>query len=168
MANWKGNNPPFWHTRTGKDAVATKKGWENPKTGEVLIAVSSLNTRMGAADVIGINFVSDLLARGDELSLTVKFNEKVDVTAGASVVVTNTGLAGNITLYAVAQLSAYDIIFDKDVTLLAPVLLADEAATLSVDAQTVLGTVKDAGTAVDSNLAISVDVAAAAGTREII
>lgn len=167
MANWKGNNPPEWQTKIRKDAVATKRGWENPDTREIIIQASNLNTRMGAADVIKVEYVDSSLVGGDEISVKVKFNEKVDVSAGASLVVTSTGISGNITLYALAQSGSYLVLFDKDITLSSNVVVPSETAILSISAQTVSGTIKDFGTVVDSNKDVSAQVAAEAGTISI-
>jgi len=167
MPNWKGNNPPVWQTNVGLDAVAKSTGWVNPETGETIITARNLHTVMGAADVIQTHFVAASLQQGDALSVKVKFNELVDVSAGASVVVSSTGLAGSVTLYALAQSGIHDVLFDKDVTLVSAALVPSEAATLSIAAQSLVGTIKDAGTAVDSNKAIGAEAAAHAGTRVV-
>ena len=159
MANWHGNNPPMWVTKNGNhgntDAVMAKEGWINPRTGEILVAVSNLDVTAGAADPIVVSFLSALLAQGDPLAIEVKFNELVDVTAGDSIVVASTGATPAITLYAVAQHGVYKVRFDKKVDLITPEVVPAETAVLSVAAQSILGTIVDDSTPlVASNLAI--------------
>ena len=146
MPLWTLNKPPRVSNPGGRPPVATKAGWADPDTGELLVAISNLLTKAGAADILAITFDAASYNQGDPFSVVVRFNEPVDVTAGATLVASWDGGSGNITCTALEQLGQHEISFDGTIPA--------EAGTLSVGAQTVLGTVKDAGTAVDSNLVI--------------
>lgn len=163
MPLWTLNNPPTFKT----DAVATEKGWEHPDTGEVLVAIGTLTTKAGAADVLSVRFMDLTLAQGDDLAVEVRLNEKVDVTAGATLVVSWDGMSGDVTLHALAQTNTNVVVFNKDVTLLANAVVPSESGTLSIAAQTMGGTIKDAGTLTNSNKAISAPQASAADTIEV-
>jgi hypothetical protein len=47
------------------------------------------------------------------ISVIVRFNEKVNVSVGATIVVSFSGEVGNITLYAAAQTNVQDVVFNK-------------------------------------------------------
>lgn len=163
MSLWTLNTPPRWV----QNAVATVKGWAHPTTNELLVAIRNLTTKAGAADILAVSLNAEEYLQGDELSVTVRFNEKVDVSAGASLVLSWDGLAGDITLYAAAQSNSNLIVFayESDLTTLATIPM--EAGTLEMAAQSLVGTIKDTGTAVDSNKAISGAIALTLGEIEV-
>jgi hypothetical protein len=163
MPLWTLDNPPAPRNANGKLCVATEAGWTDPDTGEVLIAISNLTDKAGEADVIAVAFDAEAYLQGDPIALAVRFNEAVDVTAGATIEVSFSGLSGNITLHAVEQLDTALVVFDKQSDLVTDEVVPAEAGDLSVAAQSIIGTVVDAGTAVAANLAVSAEVAAAAG-----
>ncbi len=167
MGLWDLNNPPRFKNPKGKDLVATTKGWEDPDTGEVLVAIGQLTSKAGAADVLACEFGESEYLRLDPISVIVRFNERVDVTVGASIEVSWSGMAGNFTLNAAAQLNTHEVVFDKQSDNTTPEVVPNEAGDLSLAAQSILGTVKDAGTLVSSNLAVSGDAAALAGVIEV-
>ena len=109
MPLWTKDLPPKFKT----NAVATAKGWEDPATGEVLVAIRQLATKAGAGDVDAVNFAATSYAQGAALGVKVRFNEKVNVTAGANLVVTSNQTAGNYTLYAAAQSNVQEVLFNK-------------------------------------------------------
>jgi len=168
MSLWTLNNPPKFKNPKGKELVATERGWEDPDTGEVLVAISELDTKAGAADIVAVSFGKLVYARGEAITVTVRFNERVDVVAGLPIEVASTGAAGNFFLHALAHAAKNEILFSLAADLLTPVVVADEAAMLSIAAQTLSGDVKDAGKTIASNLVVSGEVAEAAGTREIV
>ena len=167
MALFDYNKPPRITNPHGNDPVATKRGWEDPDTGELLVAIGELTTKAGAGDILEVSFVTSELAQGDDLSVLVRFNERVDVTAGASIVVTWDGGSGNVTLYAAAQTNKNEILFDKQSDNTTQEVVPSETGALSIAAQTLGGTIKDAGTVTNSNKAVSAPVAAAAGEVEV-
>lgn len=110
MSIWTLDKPPTYFPT----AVATDRGWENPDTGEVLVAIGGLATTGGAPEVSVVAFGTTSYAQGDPLGVTVRFSEKVTVTAGATIVVTSDGGGGNVTLYAAAgQTAATVVTFNK-------------------------------------------------------
>jgi hypothetical protein len=167
MPIWTLDTPPKSYTKIGKNAVATESGWEDSETGEVLVAIRQLATVAGEANVIGASFAALQYAQGEALKVVVRFNEKVNVTAGATLLITWSANPLGITAYAAGQLNVSEVAFDKD-SMGSPLLVPMEAGELSLAAQTISGTVKDASDGLtDSNLSVSADVALAAGTRVV-
>ena len=165
MVLWDKDVPPNWRKKNGnKEPIATHRGWEDPDTGEVIVAIGGLKTKAGEANIREIVFEETAYSQGDPLGVKVRFNEKVDVTAGATIVISWDGGSGNITLHAAEQLDAYEITFDKQADNVTDEVVPSEAGNLSVGAQTISGTVVDTGTAVASNLSVSAEIASSAGT----
>lgn len=156
MPLWTKDTPPVFF----KNAVQTKAGWVNPDTGEILVAISDLTSKSGAANVIKCAFEAAALDQGDPLNVIVRFAERVDVTAGATIEVTTTGPSDPIVLTAAAQSGVYDVLFEGTVPA--------EAGVLSIAAQSVVGTIQDDDGGAPAELAISGTVAAAAGSRTVV
>lgn len=144
MGQWTLNSPPTWYPT----AVATDAGWVDPDTGMVLIAISRLASKAGAGDVLSVAFGDTAYDQGDNLSVIVRFNEKVDVAAGASIVVGWSGVSGDITLYAAAQTGVDEVVFNKKTGNVTQETVPEEAGILSIGAQTLGGTVIDNNSAV--------------------
>ena len=162
---WDLNSPPVW----APNAIKTEKGWEDPDTGEVLVAIGNLDTKGPSSEamVSAVSFDAESLAQGDPLSVTVNFNEAVDVVGGATLEVSSTGVGGNITLHAVAQSGVSAVVFSKEVDLTTDVTVPLETADLSIAAQSILGTITDSSDATPSDLSINGSIAAAAGIRSV-
>lgn len=112
MPIWTKDKPPSYFP----NAIATERGWENPDTGEVLVSIGGLAQAAGAPDPTVVSFGQLTYAQGGVLGVAVKFNEKVTVTAGASIVVNFSGTSGNQTLYAAAgQTAVQTVLFSKQV-----------------------------------------------------
>ncbi len=142
MSQWNLDNPPLLAYLGNKKPVATKRGWEHPDTGELLVAISNLVSKAGASNIIKIMF-SGGDERGENLTATVYFNERVTVGAGSTLVVTSEG--GNITLKAAAQSNVQEVVYNKqngDGT--TQEVIPDRADTYTVEAQTIGGTITDA------------------------
>lgn len=167
MALWDYDNPPVFKNPKGKECVRTERGWEDPDTGEVLVAISNLATKGGASLISSVSFGAAEYAQGEPISVIVHFVEKVDVTAGASIEVSFDGTGGNFTLQAAAQDGVFDVVFDKQVDNETPATVPAEAGTLSIAAQSLIGTIVDDLGAAAAELAISASQAAAAGTRVV-
>lgn len=167
MSLWSLNRPPKFKNPKGRPLVATKRGWEDPDTGEVLVAISNLITKAGSADIVAIEFVDKTPVRNEALAIKVRFNERVDVTAGAVLTVSWSGLSGNFSLHAAAQSNVHEVLFDKQSDLLTPEVVPNEAGNISVAAQTISGTVNDAGTLVASSLVVSAEAAASGGVYTV-
>jgi len=80
MALWTLNKPPAWAT----NAVATNKGWIDPVTGEILVAIGDLSVRHGGGTctrAIIENF-QDVYETGETITFKLFFNEAVTVGDG--------------------------------------------------------------------------------------
>jgi hypothetical protein len=156
MALWSLNLPPRWRKKNGKkQPVLTNKGWEDPDTGEVLVAMSGRTIDAGGADVVAVAFGATSYDQGDPISVIVSFNEQVDVTVGASIEVSSSGVGGNFTLTAAAgQTGVTEVVFSKQGDNVTDFTVPLETANLSIAAQTITGTIVDAVGGAASNLAI--------------
>ena len=164
MSQWSLNSAP----KHAPNAVATQKGWEDPDTGEVLVAIRQLSTKAGGADIVSVT-VTNLaaLAQGSNLAVRVKYNEKVTVTVGATIVVKWTGVGGDITLYAAAQTGVSTVVFNKQNDNTTQATVPAEAGTLSIEAQTLSGTIVDAAGGATSSKVLSAPQATAAGSKVV-
>lgn len=164
MALWDYNTPPPFKNPKGKELVATDRGWADPDTGEVLVAIGNLNAK-GVANSTSMRFGAASYLQGAPLSVIVHFEEKVSVVAGASLEVQWSGLAGNVTLQAAAQAGVFDVVFDKQMDNTTPEVVPAEAGTLSLAAQSIIGTITETLGAGAANLALSASAASNAGSR---
>ena len=122
-----------------------KKGDQSEYWDEVLVAVDGLvgaggrgTDTLGAADITAVFFEATTYAAGATGTVVVIYNEKVDVTNGATLVVTNTTDSASITATAAAQTGTNRVEFTFTCA------AADKVHTIG--AQTISGTIKDAGT----------------------
>jgi hypothetical protein len=169
MPIWTLETPPKSYDKIAKKAVATERGWEDARTREILVQISNLADRAGQANILGVGFDKAAYVRSGAVKVIVRYNEKVNVTAGANLNLSWTGINGDFRGYALAQLGVTEVVFDVDVAA-APLVLFNEAGTLFVSAQTIVGTIVDAAgtTPLASELVISAPIAAAAGTRIVV
>lgn len=163
MAQWSRDTPPNWRVKNGNKApVATERGWEDPDSGEILVAISNLATKAGKADILEVGFGATAYVQGAPLTVVVRFNEKVNVTAGATLVVTSTTptVTSDVTLTALQQDNVNEVVFSGTVP--------SEPTTLSIAPQDVVGTIKDAAKdETESEKVIKEGIAFAAGTRVV-
>lgn len=126
--------PPIWKD----DAVATPQGWSDPVTGENLVAIRNLSTVAGNANITEIFFTDEefVVDTVGAIQLKVRFNEKVNVSAGATIVITSDGTPTTITATASAQTNVNEVLFVAT----SP---DDEGAELSIAPQTISGTIVD-------------------------
>ena len=108
MSNWGATDadeskPKYLTAAQKKEVYANEKGWVveagSTMTGngrttadpEVLVAMSSLQTNLGAADITEIEWITTAADKsaGFTLSARVRFNEEVDVTGTPQLSVTN-------------------------------------------------------------------------------
>lgn len=162
--NWDNETPPV------EGAFLTDRGWEIPLKGtdpadgltEVIVALRGVASGVAAAaNIVVVGFVPTEPAhvQGDPLQVKVVFNENVDVTAGATITITTTGVSGTIVATAAAQLDTNEVIFDAVIPL--------ETGDLSIAAQTLTGTIVDDTDATPSDLTVSAPVAAGAAILSI-
>jgi len=172
---------PKWLTAAQKKEVyATSRGWvqlNGKGNEEVLCAIgeleggSSATAGLGAATITATDFVTtefDVSAGGD-IDVRVIYNEKVDVTGNPTVAITNDqaggGSAASLTAAYHAGTGTNRLTFRVTLGAAGTTVVADDV--LSIGAQNVAlagGTLKDAGTTLNSLVAVSADAGAAAGT----
>ncbi len=149
---------PKWAVEGGavdpSNVFATAQGWvlrHYKNTGkteywdEVLVAVDGLvgaggrgTDTIGEADITAVFFEESTYAAAATGTVIVIYNELVDVTNGATLVVTNTTDSASITATAAAQTGTNRVEFTFTCA------AADKVHTIG--AQTISGTIKDAGT----------------------
>ena len=149
---------PKWAVRGGvvdpSNIFATESGWtlrhykNAAKTeywDEVIVAVDGLvgeggrgTDTLGNADITAVYFEETGYAGGATGSVVVIYNEQVDVTNGATLVVRNTTDSANITATAAAQTGTNRVKFTFTA--------AASGKAHAIQAQTISGTIKDAGT----------------------
>ena len=171
--------PKYLTAEQKKNTYATDSGWvyKDPNTGleEVLVAIGGLtggettNTRLGAADITALTWVTSALESTDDtITIDVVYNEKVDVdTSGGTptMVVSNDDTStdgnGDYTLSYASGTGTNKLRFTAgSLTLSATDVLSVAAQNIALNS----GTLKDAGqTTVNAKVAISAAVGTAAG-----
>jgi len=193
MSNWGATDadeskPKYLTAAQKKEVFANTSGWVveagskmtgNGRTGadpEVLVAMSSLTTNLGAADITQIEWITTAADKsaGFTLSARVRFNEAVDVTGTPQVSVTNgnegsgSGRGPHVLSYA-SGTGSNELTFSL-------VIAAADAATnaddvLSIGANPLAlngGTIKDKGTSTVSTITSVVGIGTAAGTLTVV
>lgn len=155
MSIWTKEKPPTYRP----DAVATPAGWTDPETGEVLACIRDHTTKAGEANPIAVEFGAETYAAGAPLTVTVRFNEYVDVTPGATLNVT-ADVSGAIALTSTGGTKVNVVTFEGAV---AP----GSGEVLTIDPQSIVGAIVDTGTAVASDLVITTELSSAAGSRVV-
>jgi len=181
------SKPKNLTTAEKKEVFATTAGWVreagNASSGndnasanpEVLVAIGGLTTSLGAATIDSVDLNTTVADKSDgfTLSVTVRYNEAVDVvTTGGTptIAVTNgnegagTGRGPHTLSYA-SGTGTNELLFTLAIA--AANAATNEDDVLSVGAQNVAlnsGTIKDAGTATNAEVAISSAQGTAAGT----
>ena len=193
MSNWGATDadeskPKYLTTAQKKEVYANASGWVveagstmtgNGRTGadpEVLVAMSSLTTNLGVADITQIEWVTTAADKsaGFTLSAIVGFNEEVDVTGTPQLSVTNgnegsgSGRGPHVLSYA-SGTGSNELTFSL-------VIAAANAATnandvLSFGANPLAlnsGTIKDKGTNSNSTITSAAGIGTAAGTITVV
>ena len=156
--------PKYLNQEDKNNTVAKPEGWVLKKTvgsrtmEEVLVAVGSgtvLSTDLAEATISAVHFTASSYDQGDSASVTVVYNEDVNVTNGATLVVTGS-TTGNITATAAAKTSVNKAVFSFTVP--------SQTESLSIGAQTISGTIVDsAGGAASDKVFVAGDVIDAGG-----
>ena len=172
---------PKWLTDAKKKEVyATASGWvqENPKTGatdEVLVAIKSLATGIGAADITEIEWITTAADKSDGFSLSVRarFNEEVTVdTSGGTpyLAVTNgnqgtgSGRGPHHLPYA-SGTGTNELVFTLAIAAGNAATNADDVLTVGANAMNLnSGTIKDKGTNTNATITNSGAIGTAAGS----
>ena len=143
--------PKYLKQEDKNNTVAKAEGWVLKKAvgsrnlEEVLVAVGSntnLATALGNADITGVWFKEASYDQGDTATVVVNYNENVDVSNGATLVVT-----GSVTGAITATAAAHDAKNNIEFTFTVP----SQAEDLSIGAQTISGTIVDDGTSTASD-----------------
>lgn len=137
------SKPKYLTQEDKNNTIAKAEGWVLKKTvgsrnlEEVLVAVGSntnLNVALAEATIDAVFFTASSYDQGDSASVTVVYNENVDVTVGATLVVTGS-VTGSITATAAAQTGVNKAVFAFTVP--------SQTESLSIGAQTISGTIVD-------------------------
>ena len=193
MSNWGATDadeskPKYLTTAQKKEVFATARGWEveagSKQTGngrttadsEVLVAMSSLATKIGAADITGIEWITTAADKsaGFTLSAQVRFNEAVDVTGTPQVSVTNgnegtgTGRGPHLLSYA-SGTGSNELTFSLVVAAADAATNADDVLSIGANALGLnSGTIKDKGKTQVSTITSVAGIGTAAGTLTVV
>ena len=193
MSNWGATDadeskPKYLTTAQQKEVFASARGWEveagSKQTGngrttadsEVLVAMSSLATKIGAADITGIEWITTAADKsaGFTLSAQVRFNEAVDVTGTPQVSVTNgnegtgTGRGPHLLSYA-SGTGSNELTFSLVVAAADAATNADDVLSIGTNPLALnSGTIKDKGTATVSTITSVAGIGTAAGTLTVV
>ena len=193
MSNWGATDadeskPKYLTAAQKKEVFANASGWVveagskmtgNGRTGadpEVLVAMSSLTTNLGAADITQIEWITTAADKsaGFTLSALVRFNEAVDVTGTPQVSVTNgnegtgTGRGPHLLSYA-SGTGSNELTFSLVVAAADAATNADDVLSIGANALGLnSGTIKDAGTSTVSTITSAAGIGTAAGTLTVV
>jgi hypothetical protein len=182
MAQWGHTSgtedKPNWLSDAEKTNTSAKPhGWELKTVvgyitrTETLVAMKSLTTALGAADITDIDWISTAhdVSAGSTLSAKVIFNEAVDVTGTPTLSVLNgkegtgTGRGPHSLTYA-SGTGTNELTFNLVVAAASASIAADDVLTIGVNPVALAGgTIKDAGTATVSTITSVVGIGTAAG-----
>lgn len=149
------SKPKYLKQEDKNNTVAKTEGWVLKKAvgsrnlEEILVAVGSatnLATAIAEATITGVWFKAASYAQGDTATVVVNWNENVDITNGATLVVTGS-VTGSITATAAAQTG----VNNGEFTFTVP----SQAEDLSIGAGSITGTIVDNGTSTASDKAFA-------------
>ncbi len=193
MSNWGATDadeskPKYLTTAQKKEVYANTSGWVveagstmtgNGRTGadpEVLVAMSSLTTNLGVADITQIEWVTTAADRsaGFTLSAIVGFNEEVDVTGTPQLSVTNgnegsgSGRGPHVLSYA-SGTGSNELTFSLVIGAANAATKVDDVLSFGANPLALnSGTIKDKGTNSNSTITSVVGIGTAAGTITVV
>jgi len=193
MSNWGATDadeskPKYLTTAQKKEVYANASGWVveagstmtgNGRTGadpEVLVAMSSLTTNLGAADITQIEWVTTAADKsaGFTLSAIVGFNEEVDVTGTPQLSVTNgnegsgSGRGPHVLSYA-SGTGSNELTFSLVIAAANAATNADDVLSFGANPLALNGgTIKDKGTNTNSTITSAAGIGTAAGTITVV
>ena len=193
MSNWGATDadeskPKYLTTAQKKEVYANASGWVveagskmtgNGRTGadpEVLVAMSSLQTNLGAADITQIEWVTTAADKsaGFTLSAIVGFNEEVDVTGTPQLSVTNgnegtgPGRGPHVLSYA-SGTGSNELTFSLVIAAANAATNADDVLSFGANPLALNGgTIKDKGTSTVSTITSVAGIGTAAGTLTVV
>ena len=181
------SKPKHLTTAQKKEVYATDKGWtieagstmtgngNTSATPEVLVAIGSLTTAIGSADITEIEWITTEADKSDGFTLSVRarFNEAVDVDTGSGtpyLAVTNgnegsgTGRGPHNLAYA-SGTGTNELVFSLAIAAADAATNADDVLTIGANAMNLnSGTIKDAGTSTNATITNSSAIGTAAGS----
>jgi hypothetical protein len=184
------SKPKWMTTADKKEVLATTAGWvveagsamtgndNTASTPEVLVATGGLTVSLGAATITGVEWITTTVDKsaGFTLSARVRYNEAVDIAvSNPTIAVTNSNAGsgsgrGPHTLVYASGTGTNELVFSLAIAAANAATNADDV--LSVAAQNVLlagsSTIKDAGTATTSEVAITAAQGTACGTLTVV
>lgn len=149
------DKPKYLKQEDKNNTVAKAEGWVLKKAvgsrnlEEILVAVGSatnLATAIAEATITGVWFKAASYDQGDTATVVINWNENVDITNGATLVVTGS-VTGSITATAAAQTG----VNNGEFTFTVPAQTED----LSIGAGSITGTIVDTGTSTVSDKAFA-------------
>ena len=193
MSNWGATDadeakPKWLTTAQKKEVYANTSGWVveagstmtgNGRTGadpEVLVAMSSLTTNLGVADITQIEWVTTAADKsaGFTLSAIVGFNEEVDVTGTPQLSVTNgnegsgSGRGPHVLSYA-SGTGSNELTFSLVIAAANAATNADDVLSFGANPLALNGgTIKDKGTNTNSTITSAAGIGTAAGTITVV
>ena len=193
MSNWGATDadeskPKYLTTAQKKEVYANASGWVveagstmtgNGRTGadpEVLVAMSSLTTNLGVADITQIEWVTTAADKsaGFTLSAIVGFNEEVDVTGTPQLSVTNgnegsgSGRGPHVLSYA-SGTGSNELTFSLVIAAANAATNADDVLSFGANPLALNGgTIKDKGTNSNSTITSAAGIGTAAGTLTVV
>ena len=193
MSNWGATDadeskPKYLTAAQKKEVYANASGWVveagskmtgNGRTGadpEVLVAMSSLQTNLGAADITEIEWITTAADKsaGFTLSARVRFNEEVDVTGTPQLSVTNgnegsgSGRGPHVLSYA-SGTGSNELTFSLVIAAANAATNADDVLSFGANPLALNGgTIKDKGTSQVSTITSAAGIGTAAGTLTVV
>jgi len=193
MSNWGATDadeskPKYLTAAQKKEVYANASGWVveagstmtgNGRTGadpEVLVAMSSLQTNLGAADITEIEWITTAADKsaGFTLSARVRFNEEVDVTGTPQLSVTNgnegtgSGRGPHVLSYA-SGTGSNELTFSLVIAAANAATNADDVLSFGANPLALnSGTIKDKGTNTNSTITSAAGIGTAAGTLTVV
>ena len=181
------SKPKHLTTAQKKEVYAAAGGWtiesgstmsgndNTSATPEVLVAIGSLTTSLGTADITELEWITTTADKSEGFSLSVRarFNEAVDVATGSGVpylAVTNgnegsgTGRGPHNLPYA-SGTGTNELVFTLAIAAANAATNADDVLVIGADAMNLnSGTIKDAGTSSNSTITQLDAIGTAAGS----
>ena len=181
------SKPKHLTTAQKKEVYAAAGGWtveagstmsgngNTSATPEVLVAIGSLTTAIGSADITELEWITTAADKSDGFSLSIRarFNEAVDVDTGSGVpylAVTNgnqgsgSGRGPHNLPYA-SGTGSNELVFTLAIAADNAATNADDVLVVGANAMNLnSGTIKDAGTSTNATITSAASIGTAAGS----
>ena len=185
------SKPKHLTTAQKKEVYAAAGGWtieagstmsgngNTSATPEVLVAIGSLTTSLGSADITELEWITTAADKsaGFSLSVRARFNEAVDVvtTGGTPYLAVTNGNQGDGSgrgphnLPYVSGTGTNELVFTLAIAANNAATNADDVLVIGANAMNLnSGTIKDAGTATNATITQSAAIGTAAGSITVV